>query len=295
MQVGIGLPGHVRGIEGRTLVEWMRRAEARGFSTVSVSDRLVWSTPDPIATLSAAAGATSSVKLLTSVLIAPLNANHALFAKQTATLDQLAGPNRLELGLAPGLRDDDFEESDVDFSTRGKQLDSLIDRITQVWSGETGIGPLPATPGGPKLFFGGMSNAAVRRIVTHGAGWIAGDATVGDIEGFAPGLQSAWTAAGRAGTPEITASVMYALGPDADKEMLQALSAYYAFGGQEYIDYGIGIAHTSAASIKSAVSDFERAGVNRVIFMGNDSHPDQVDMLADVLGEHLQPTIALPA
>jgi hypothetical protein len=38
MDIGIGLPGHARWADGRTLVEWARRAEARGFSTLSVSD-----------------------------------------------------------------------------------------------------------------------------------------------------------------------------------------------------------------------------------------------------------------
>ncbi|MDA3624734.1 LLM class flavin-dependent oxidoreductase [Saccharopolyspora sp. WRP15-2] len=284
MEIGIGLPGHVPGVDGRTLVEWARRAEARGFSTLSVSDRLVWSTPEPLTALAAAAGATERIKLLTTVLIAPLHNNHALFAKQTASIDQLAGAGRLHLGLAPGLRDDDFTESGVDFSTRGKQFDALLDRAAEVWGGQTGIGPAPATDGGPKVLFGGMSPAAIRRVVTKGTGWIAGDATVADVEGFAPGLREAWTTAGREGEPTIVASVMYALGPDARQSVEKAISAYYAFGGSEYVDYGIDIAHTTPESITAAVADFEKAGVHELLFMGNDANPDQVDLLADALG-----------
>ncbi|MEV4111071.1 LLM class flavin-dependent oxidoreductase [Nonomuraea sp. NPDC049695] len=80
MDIGIGLPGPARWTDG---TPW-------------------WSGP-------AAAGATSRIRLLTSVLLAPLRADHALFAKTVATLDQLAGPGRLQLGLAPGVRQDDFE------------------------------------------------------------------------------------------------------------------------------------------------------------------------------------------
>ncbi|MEV4382976.1 LLM class flavin-dependent oxidoreductase [Streptosporangium sp. NPDC049644] len=95
MDIGIGLPGHAWWTDGTTLVEWARRAEARGFSTLGVSDRLAWSTPGPLITLAAAAGATSRIRLLTSVLLASLRTNHALFAKAVTTLDQLAGPGRL--------------------------------------------------------------------------------------------------------------------------------------------------------------------------------------------------------
>ncbi|MEV4363973.1 LLM class flavin-dependent oxidoreductase [Nonomuraea sp. NPDC049625] len=62
---------------------------------------MAWSTPEPFTTSAAAAGATSRIQLLTSVLLAPLHANHALFAKAFATLDQFAGPGRLRLRLAP--------------------------------------------------------------------------------------------------------------------------------------------------------------------------------------------------
>jgi alkanesulfonate monooxygenase SsuD/methylene tetrahydromethanopterin reductase-like flavin-dependent oxidoreductase (luciferase family) len=284
VDIGIGLPGHVPGIDGPTLVEWARRAENRGFTTLSMSDRLVWSTPEPLTTLAAAAGATERIGLLTSVLLAPLRQNHTLFAKEVATVDQLAGPGRLALGLAPGLREDDFTESGVSFAGRGTQLDRLVARLSEVWGGAGGVGPRPATPGGPPLLFGGNSAAAIRRIVSVGTGWIAGDATVADIEAFAPRLTAAWAEAGRAGDPRLVASVMYALGPDAEKAMTHAIGTYYAFGGAEYVDYGIDIAHTTPEHVATAVRSFERAGVHELIFMGNDTDPGQVDLLADALG-----------
>ncbi|PZG44591.1 LLM class flavin-dependent oxidoreductase [Spongiactinospora gelatinilytica] len=196
MDIGIGLPGHVPWTDGRTLVEWARRAEARGFSTLSVSDRLVWNTPEPLIALAAAAGATSRIRLLTSVLIGPLRANHALFAKAVTTLDQVAGPGRLRLGLAPGLRDDDFAHGEVDYPTRGREFDRLLDRLAAVVSGGDPVGPPPATAGGPPLLFGGGSAAALRRITTHGTGWIAGDATPS-----APARTTRWSGLSARTTP----------------------------------------------------------------------------------------------
>ncbi|WP_166353403.1 LLM class flavin-dependent oxidoreductase [Phytoactinopolyspora limicola] len=284
MDVGIGLPSHLEGVSGRMIVEWARRAERRGFSTISVSDRLVWATPEPLVTLAAVAGATSRIGLLTSVMLAPLRTNHTLFAKQLATLDQLAGAGRLRLGLAPGLREDDFEVSGVDYRSRGRQLVALIKRLDEVWSTAEGVGPAPATPGGPPLLFGGTSDAALRRIVSRGNGWIAGDATTADLDGFVPTLGKAWADAGRDAEPTVIASVMYALGPQARDAVATALNAYYAFGGQEYVDYGIDIAYTTEQRVAGAVDEFERAGCDELLFMGNDADPDQVDKLADAVG-----------
>ncbi|MER5323188.1 LLM class flavin-dependent oxidoreductase [Streptosporangium roseum] len=284
MDIGIGLPGHARWTEGTTLVEWARRAEARGFSTLSVSDRLAWSTPEPLITLAAAAGATSRIRLLTSVLLAPLRANHALFAKAVITLDQLAGPGRLQLGLAPGAREDDFLLSEVDYETRGKQFDQLLDRLAAVMASDGPVGPQPATPGGPALLFGGNSKATLRRIASHGTGWIAGDATVQDVQDFAPHIRQAWEAASRAGSPRLVASVMYALGPDAEAAISDAIGSYYAFAGDEYAQYGISIAYTEPEQITAAIAAFDQIGCDELIFMGNDPDPAQVDLLAEVIG-----------
>ena len=42
MEVGIGLPTTIPDTEGRTLVEWARRAEEAGFSTLGTIGRLVY-------------------------------------------------------------------------------------------------------------------------------------------------------------------------------------------------------------------------------------------------------------
>jgi alkanesulfonate monooxygenase SsuD/methylene tetrahydromethanopterin reductase-like flavin-dependent oxidoreductase (luciferase family) len=69
---------------------------------------------------------------MTSILLAPLRANHTEFAKQAASVNALSD-GRLVLGLAVGGREDDYTESGLPFDRRGADLDALLARATEVW------------------------------------------------------------------------------------------------------------------------------------------------------------------
>src|SRR5918911_4889616 len=122
MDVGIGLPATIPGVQREQLIEWARRAEAREFSSLGTIDRIVYPNYEPLIALAAAAAVTERIGLTTSILIAPLRVNAALLAKQAATLDHLSN-GRLVLGLAVGGREDDYGASGVDFHTRGKRFE----------------------------------------------------------------------------------------------------------------------------------------------------------------------------
>src|SRR6266567_7665899 len=126
MDVGIGLPATIPGVGRDALLDWARRAEARGFSSLGTIDRIVYANYEPLIALAAAAAVTERIRLATTILIAPYRANAALVAKQAATLDHLSG-GRLVLGVAVGGREDDYEVSGVDFHTRGRRLDEMLD------------------------------------------------------------------------------------------------------------------------------------------------------------------------
>src|SRR5689334_17597963 len=138
MEVGIGLPNAVRGVDRDGIVEWSRRAETAGFSSLGTIDRIVYPNYESLIALAAAAAVTERIGLVTDILIAPLRANTALFAKQAATIDALSG-GRLTLGLAVGGRRDDFELSGVDFHQRGQIFEQQLSEMTSIWKGETSV------------------------------------------------------------------------------------------------------------------------------------------------------------
>ena len=51
MDVAIGLPNAVPETSGADLVEWARRAEARGFSSLGTIDRIVYGNYEPLLAL----------------------------------------------------------------------------------------------------------------------------------------------------------------------------------------------------------------------------------------------------
>src|SRR3954464_13557748 len=119
MDVGIGLPNAVRGVDRAGVVDWAVRAERAGFSTLGPIDRVVYPNYESLISLAAAAAVTERIGLATDILIAPLRRSPALLAKQAATIDSLSG-GRMVLGLAVGGRPDDFEAVGADFSARGQ-------------------------------------------------------------------------------------------------------------------------------------------------------------------------------
>ncbi|MGH2947177.1 MAG: LLM class flavin-dependent oxidoreductase, partial [Solirubrobacteraceae bacterium] len=162
MDIGIGLPNSVRGVGRAGIVEWARRAEAAGFSSLGTIDRIVYPNYESLIALAAAAAVTERIRLVTDILLAPLRTNAALLAKQAATLDNLSD-GRLVLGLAPGAREDDYRVSGADFRSRGRAFDTQLEELGRLWKGEGGVGPAPARGDRPALLVGGATAMAFRR------------------------------------------------------------------------------------------------------------------------------------
>ena len=235
MHIGIGIPTSDGALPPGGIADWARRAEATGFSSLAVLDRVVFPLHEPLVTLATVAGVTDRIRLLASVIIGPTRET-TLLARQAASLDALSG-GRFSLGVGVGVRRDDYAATGQAFGTRGKRLDDQLATLRRLWAGDSlepgDLGPIgarAARPRGPELLIGGYVGAVVRRIADHGDGFLApGGGTPDEMAALWADVQAAWTAADRAGKPRWVASSYVALGPDAATHAREYIESTYAF------------------------------------------------------------------
>jgi alkanesulfonate monooxygenase SsuD/methylene tetrahydromethanopterin reductase-like flavin-dependent oxidoreductase (luciferase family) len=286
MEIGIGLPTQVANLDGRTLVGWAKQAEADGFASLGTVGRLVYPNYDDLIALSAAAGVTERIRLTTSVLLAPLHANVALLAKQTASLDRLSG-GRLVLGIGTGGRDDDFTASGLPTKARGQHLAEQVEELRRIWRGEERgtdgpIGPAPVNPGGPPLILGAYGPVTFRRMAGLVDGWIMGGGTPETYLKGAAAFDQAWKDAGRPGKPRKLSLTYFALGDEAVQEAVATIKRYYAWLGPYADQIAAGMA-SSPEMVKAYVEGFRESGCDEVIFGPGSGRIDQVSRLKEAI------------
>ncbi len=284
MDIGIGLPNVARGASGPVFREWARRAEERGFTGLSTIDRVAYPSYDSMTALSVAAGATDRVRLVSGILLAPAYPP-ALLAKASATLDAMSG-GRLTLGLSIGVRQDDFETAQQPFHTRGRNFDAGLELMHRAWAGEPVGGspgpicPPPASGNRVPVLIGGYTEAAVRRTVRWGEGWIAGGGGPAAAAPMIERVRAAWKESDRRGEPRIGSLAYFALGADAERTGAANLLDYYRFRGPVAQQIADGML-TSDRAVRDALRAFEDVGVTELYLDPATPSLDQVDRLAD--------------
>jgi alkanesulfonate monooxygenase SsuD/methylene tetrahydromethanopterin reductase-like flavin-dependent oxidoreductase (luciferase family) len=287
MELGIGLPNAVPGTTGDQLTEWAKVADEAGFSTLGTIDRIVYPNFEPLVALSAAAALTDRIRLTTAVMLGPLRMNAALLAKQFLTLDAVAGGGRAVLGIGIGGREDDYEISGADMSTRGKWMDHALAKILDIWNGEgeleSKVGPRPQG-NGPSLIVGGYVQASYERAAKFADGWIQGGSGPDQFGQDATAVDEAWKQAGREGKPRKMALAYFSLGPDAEKNAQEKLGHYYTWLGEEGAAGVAAGAAKDSAAVKGMMASFEEKGCDELILFPASGDPAQVELLAEAAG-----------
>ena len=163
---------------------------AKGGFPTRLSDPLM----EPVASMAVLVGATKRVRIGTAALIMPYR-NPVLLARMLVTLDQFSG-GRIVLGAGVGWLEEEFKVLGAyDFKKRGRVTDEYLEIFKAVcaggevgYRGETyAFEPVFSSPGSvqrphPPILIGGLSNAALRRVVKHGNGWLAVSAPPDKLE-----------------------------------------------------------------------------------------------------------------
>ncbi|PYM39376.1 MAG: LLM class F420-dependent oxidoreductase [Candidatus Rokuibacteriota bacterium] len=193
-------------------VQWAlaRRAEALGFESLWTGDHVSFHLPlyESLTLLASYASITTRIRIGSAVYLLALR-HPTIVAKITATLDVLSG-GRFVFGVGVGGENPkEFEASGVPHRERGARVDEGIEVLRALWRDTpatfkgrftsfdaVSIDPKPVQPGGPPIWVGGRSDAALARAGRVGDGWVAYVVTA---ERYRQSLEKIRAAADRAG------------------------------------------------------------------------------------------------
>lgn len=203
-----------------------RHAEALGFESVWAVDQLIAGVGvpliDSVIALSAAAGATSRVRLGFGVLVVPLRPT-TWIAKQVASLQHVSG-DRVLLGIGVGgdRHERSWAAADVPRRERGARTDATLSVLRPLLAGEdvtlTDRPDAPSVrlaPGvaPPPLLVGGVGEAAMERVLRWGDGWFGLPVPPEDAATSISQLRARARELGRT-PPTVTTSIVTALEGD---------------------------------------------------------------------------------
>jgi alkanesulfonate monooxygenase SsuD/methylene tetrahydromethanopterin reductase-like flavin-dependent oxidoreductase (luciferase family) len=156
------------------MVEW---AESRGAVAAVVCEHHAQKDgylPAPMILATALAARTSTLPIIVAVVVLPLYQPVRL-AEEMMVLD-IVSQGRVSYVAGIGYRPEEYDLYGVDFHRRGRIADEQLSVLLRAKSGdpfehqgtEVQLTPAPFTPGGPRVAWGGGSEAAARRAGRNG-------------------------------------------------------------------------------------------------------------------------------
>lgn len=201
LRVGAVFPTSEIGNDPAAIRDWAQTAESLGYAHVLVYDHVLGAEHanrdpkllgpytekdpfhEPLVLFGYLAGVTQRLELTTGILILPQRQT-VLVAKQAAEVDLLSG-GRLRLGLGSGWNWVEYQALNERFGDRGRRFDEQVELLRRLWSEPLldfegrfhrvdRAGLLPRPERRIPLWFGAMSDVAVRRAARVGDGVIYG-------------------------------------------------------------------------------------------------------------------------
>ena len=150
---------------------------------------------EPVTALSFMAAQTSRIRLGTGICLVPQR-NPVYTAKEIAAVDYLSG-GRVDFGVGIGWLEEEFRALGVPFARRGARCREYLEVIKTLWTEDVSSYsgefyqldpcrqyPKPIQQPGPPIYFGGESDAALRRVADIGDGWYGFNVAPEDVSGY---------------------------------------------------------------------------------------------------------------
>lgn len=300
ISIGLRIPTHLAeplSEPSRQLAEFARIAEALGFDSLWVTDRLFHRVGvlDPFVALSWAAAHTSRIRLGTSVFLLTLR-DPVSPAKAAATLDYLS-QGRLTFGVSIGGTPAEYRALGVQASERVARLRESLVVLRRLWSDDNtsfhgrffefedaSINPKPVQQPSIPIWLGGGSEAVLRRAAELADGWVAGAA--GTPQEFAAAVSKLQEVAKNRGRErsslDVGRLVYISVDPDRARGLELAGRMFDPYYGSGFAARSV--VAGSVAECAEAVRPFAEVDAARMtVILGPPTFdPEQVQRLAEV-------------
>ena len=286
-----------------TFADVARLAETAGYDSIWAGDHVSFENPilDVAVALATFAAVTSRITIGAGIVLLPVRPP-ALVAKAFSSLDYLSR-GRVVLGVGVGGEGaKDFEAVGIPVDERRARADEAMLVLRQLFAGSpatfegrftrfegVSIEPLPVQPGGPPMWVGGRSPAALRTAGRLGDGWLPIWIATEQYASSWGEIRRHAVDAGRDADAIVPAAVVPALVDDdserARKLAREHLDERYAtgFSPRAIERYClVGTPEECAARARS----YADAGVRHLVFnpaVATDRLLEQVERLADVV------------
>ncbi len=266
-------------------------ADRLGYDSVWVGDHIAFPVPilDAFLQLAQLAAVNERIQLGTAVYLLPLR-HPVPVAKQVATLDQLCA-GRLVFGVGVGGEfPSEYAACGVPVEQRGARLSEAIPVLRRLWSGEPvahegrfysfpeiRMAPAPVQPGGPPIWCGGRSEAALDRMGSLADGWVSYVVTA---ERYAQGLERIERAAERAGRSIESFGTAHLLFMRLDSSRERALDHASDHLSQRYaMDFRRAAERYTALGrpedVAARIEEYRRAGLRHLLLDLTGPHGDR--------------------
>ena len=280
--------------------------EAAGFDLLACGEHLFFHGPVPNAfvTLAAAAGATSRIRLISSITLLPLYPA-ALAAKLAATLDRVS-KGRFEIGIgAGGEYPAEFEAVGVDPSTRFRRLEEGLQVLRSLFTcervsfegefttlREVALDPPPVQVGGPPIWLGGRKDGAIRRAGRYADVWLPYMVDPIRLRESLAGVRDAASAHGR--PAEAVSGAVFAWtcvdrdGDRARRTGIDVVSKAYAQDFAPLADRYLVLG--TPEQVATRLAEFAEAGADKILIQPACAPSDRGRMI-DTLAEEVLPLL----
>ena len=225
---------------------------------------------DPFPTLGLLAAVTERIRIGTGICLVPQR-NPVYTAKEVATTDWLSN-GRLDFGVGVGWLAEEFAALDAAFEHRGSRTVEYLEVMKSLWCDEVSSYqgrfyslpecrqyPKPVQSPHPPIYFGGESDAALRRVARIGEGWYG-----------------------------------FGLAPDATAERVKQLEQLLAEAGRSRADVDVVISPYLQATTRDDVARYAEAGVDQLVILAPARDTASVPATLDhLVSEYLEPASSL--